>query len=453
MTEHFDDVAEGRVLPVDLEAEQAVLGGMMLSRDAVNQVMEVVGAAAFYRPAHQMIFDAICDLHAEGKLADVVTLNGELARRGQSAVTGGPVYLTGLPNQIASAANAGYHAKRVVDVAAFRALVQAGISISQLGYDGEGDPADAVERARDLIASIDSTPVDSDALVSTSEVFQELVDDLDAPADTSGLVPMPYADLAHVLPGLKPGQMMIVGARPGCGKSIVAADIARHAAMKHQIGTVMFSLEMTRREMGMRIAAAEGSIDLGRMSKREMTSEDWQRLAGVKERFDGAPFWMSDDFNIGLAHIRAHLSRLTRKHKVGLVIVDYLQLMSPGGKAENRQIEVSAMSRGLKKLAGEYGVAVVVLSQLNRESTKRADKRPQLSDLRESGSLEQDSDVVLMLHREDLLEEDSPRSGEIDLLLEKNRGGKPKVTITCAFQGHYSRIVDMAGTGWTGGVR
>lgn len=447
MTE-FDDIVGDRMPPNDIGAEQAVLGGMLLSRDAINRAMEIVATGDFFRPAHQMIFDAITDLHTRGEKVDVLVVNTELSKRGEALRCGGPAHLFGLTEKIPAAANTGYYAKRVKDVAILRKLTEVGTAISQIGYTGAGEVGELVEEARALIAEVDATPVDGDALVSTSVVFQELVDDLDAPADTSGLVPMPYTDLAHVLPGLKPGQMMIVGARPGAGKSIVAADIARHAAMKHSIGTVMFSLEMTRREMGMRIAAAEGSIDIGRMSKREMTTEDWQRLAGVKERFDGAPFWMADDFNIGLSHIRAHLSRLSRRHKVGLVIVDYLQLMSPGAKAENRQIEVSAMSRGLKKLAGEYGVAVVVLSQLNRESTKRADKRPQLSDLRESGSLEQDSDVVLMLHREDLQEEDSPRSGEVDLLLEKNRGGKPKVTVTCAFQGHYSRIVDMAGTGW-----
>ncbi|KOX10165.1 replicative DNA helicase [Nocardiopsis sp. NRRL B-16309] len=447
MTE-FDDIVGDRMPPNDIEAEQAVLGGMLLSTDAISRAMEIVAAGDFFRPAHQMIFDAITDLHTRGEKVDVLVVNTELSKRGEALRCGGPAHLFGLTEKIPVAANTGYYAKRVKDVAILRRLTEIGTSISELGYAGAGEIGEIVEDAREFMASVDATPVDADALVDTGQVFQELVEDLDAPADVSGLVPMPWSDLAHVLPGLKPGQMMLIGARPGAGKSIAAADIARHASMKHQIGTVMFSLEMTRREMGMRIAAAEGSIDVGRMSKKKMTSDDWDRLARVKERFDSAPFWMADDFSIGLSHIRAHLSRLTRRHKVGLVLIDYLQLMSPGGKAENRQIEVSAMSRGLKKLAGEFGVAMVVLSQLNRESTKRADKRPQLSDLRESGSLEQDADVVLMLHREDLQEEDSPRSGEVDLLLEKNRGGKPKVTVTCAFQGHYSRIVDMAGTGW-----
>jgi len=448
----FDDLTADRMPPSDIDAERAALGGMLLWKGAINQVMEIVTAADFYRPAHQMIFDAICDLHTQGEPADVIATNAELAKRGEAIRVGGALYLHGLADTdtIPAAANAGWYAKRVKDVAILRKLVEVGTAVSEIGYTGSGEVAALVEHARSLMAEVDSAPVDADALVKTDQVFQELVEDLDSPTEEAGLVPMPYADLAHVLPGLKPGQMMIIGARPGGGKSVMAADIARHAAIKHSVGTVMFSLEMTRKEMGMRIAAAEGSIDLGRMARREMTDEDWRKLAGVKERFDDAPFWMSDDFNIGLAHVRSHLNRLTRKHKIGLVIIDYLQLMAPGAKGENRQIEVSSMSRGLKKLAGEFGVAMVVLSQLNRESTKRADKKPQLSDLRESGSLEQDSDVVLMLHREDLLEEESPRSGEVDLLLEKNRGGKPKVTITCAFQGHYSRIVDMAGTNWGG---
>ena len=446
MTDTYETVPD--VGPFSIENEQAVLGAMMISPKAAVQAMEIVKTAHFFRPAHQMIFDAITGLHTSGKPHDALAVNTELVKRGESIRTGGGTYLHTCTDVVPSAANAGHYAKKVLDDAILRTFVAVGTSIAQIGRRGQGEITDLVEHARNLVDTIESGPLEDDAVAKLSQVFQEIVDELEKPDDITSLVPMPYADLAHVLPGLKPGQMMIAGARPGAGKSVLAADIARHASMKCGIGTVMFSLEMTRKEMGMRVAAAEGSIDIGHLTKKgEMTEQDWSRLAGVKERFDSAPFWMADDFNIGLSHIRAHLSRITRTDKVGLVIVDYLQLMSSGERAENRQIEVSAMSRGLKKLAGEFGVAVVVLSQLNRESTKRSDKRPQLSDLRESGSLEQDADVVLMIHREDLIDEESERSGEVDLILEKNRGGKSKVTVPCAFQGHYSRIVDMAGMG------
>lgn len=447
MTDTYEPTM-GALPPHNIEAEQATLGAMMLSPSVTARIMEIVKTDHFFRPAHQVIFDAITGLHTAGKPHDALAVEAELSKQGESTRTGGAPYLHTLTDVVPTVGHGTHYANIVSEVFVDRCLTEIGISMEQLGRRGHGEASDKIERARAMIEGIDSGPLEQGAVAKLSTVFREIVDELERPADDTGLVPMPYADLAHVLPGLKPGQMMIVGARPGAGKSIVAADIARHASMKHQVGTVMFSLEMTRREMGMRVAAAEGSIDIGHMTKKgEMTEQDWVRLAGVKDRFDAAPFWMADDFSIGLSHIRAHLSRIARANPIGLVIVDYLQLMSPGGRAENRQIEVSAMSRGLKKLAGEFGVAMVVLSQLNRESTKRADKRPQLSDLRESGSLEQDSDVVMMLHREDLIEEDSERSGEVDLILEKNRGGKGKVTIPCAFQGHYSRIVDMAGMG------
>lgn len=440
-----------RELPHDIQAEQSTLGGMLLSRDAIRHVSEIIRPGDFYRPAHQVIYDTIVDLDSHGEPVNAITVNAALVKRGESTRVGGASYLHTLTEIIPTAANAGYYAKIVSDRAVLRRLVEVGTRIAQLGYEGEGDVSDLLEAAHTELAGVETTDTaDGADLVPLSEVFQEVVDDQEAADDTTGLVPLPWSEVREVIPALRPGQLLVIGARPSVGKSVAAADIARHAAMKHNIGTAMFSLEMTRKEMGQRVAAAEASINFSRLRDRQLTESDWDRMLKVKKRFDAAPFWMSDDFNVTLNHIRARLRKHVRTHKVGLVVVDYLQLMSTPGRSENRQQEVSEMSRGLKKLAGELGVAIVVLSQLNRGSTQRSDKKPQLSDLRESGSIEQDADMVILLHREDMYDKESPRSGEIDLLIEKNRNGAVGREVVCAFQGHYSRIVDMGGTGWTG---
>lgn len=442
------DERAARRTPFDELAEQQTLGGMLLSANAIRQVAEIIRPGDFYRPAHQLIYDAITALDSRGEPVDAMTVDAELTKRGEAGRYGGPVYLLELSEKIPTAANTGHAAKRVSDVGVLRTLVQVGTSIAQSGYEGKGEIADLVDRAQGLVAQLESLDTaDGAELVHISQVYQEVVDDQDAP-DPVGLVETPYKDLREVVPALKAGQMVIIGARPGVGKSVSAADFARYAAMKQGVGTVMFSLEMTRKEMGQRVVAAEAMVDFGHLRDKKLNEDDWTKVAGLRERFDSSPFWMSDDFSVNVAHIRSRVRKLARTRNVGLVVVDYLQLMEGGGMPENRQQEVSKLSRGLKKLAGELGLVVVVLSQLNRGSTQRADKRPQLSDLRESGSLEQDADVVILLDRPDTRDKETPRAGEIDLIIEKNRHGSAGREVVCAFQGHFSRIVDMAGTSW-----
>lgn len=440
---------ETRAVPCDIDAEQAALGGMLISKAAIRQVQEAITTAnGFYRPAHQSIYTAILAVEATGDPVDAISVANELGRRGELARCGGGPYLHTLTESIPTAANAGYYAKIVADKAVLRALVEAGTTIAQHGYEGHGDIADLVERANQLMANVEPPGAATGAeMTHISEVYLHVVDDQETQDDTF-LVQPPYSDLRDIVPGIKPGQMVIVGARPSVGKSVVAADFARHVSMKQGIGTALFSLEMTQIEMGQRIMAAETGVEFERLRDKKLTDEDWQRTARVYERFARAPFWLSNDFGASLAQIKARVRQLARTHDLGLVVVDYLQLMEGGNRPDSRQQEVSALSRGLKRLAGELGVVVVVLSQLNRGLTQRADKRPQLSDLRESGSIEQDADVVILLDRPDANEKQSPRSGEIDLLVEKNRHGPSKCEVTCAFQGHYSRIVDMAGTSW-----
>lgn len=435
----------GRTPPHDIKAEQATLGGMLLSKDAIRQVGEIIRPGDFYRPAHQVIFDAIVAVSDAGEPVDAISVNDELVRLGEAVRVGGGPYLHDLTEAIPTAANAGYYAKIVSNRAVLRRLVEVGTRIAQAGYEGEGDLEDILNHAHQDLAGVEALETSQGAdLIHAEQVYREVVDDQDV-IDDEVLVAPPYADLREVVPFIKPGQLVIVGARPAVGKSVVAADFARHTAMHRGIGTVFFSLEMTRLELGQRVMAAEAGVLFERLRDKSLEESDWERVAKVKTVWDDAPLWMADDFNVTLGHIRARLRKHVRQHDIKLVVVDYLQLMDTPGKTENRQQEVSAMSRGLKKLAGELGVAMVVLSQLNRGPTQRSDKRPQISDLRESGSIEQDADVVILLDREDTRDKESPRAGEIDLIVEKNRNGAGGREVVCAFQGHYSRVVDMAG--------
>lgn len=450
MTATYDDeTADVRMPPFNELAEQQALGGMLISAEAIRDVTSIVNSVDFHRPAHQLIFDAIVALNERGEPVDAMTVDAELTKRGEAGRYGGPVYLVELTEKIPTAANAGHAAGQVATKAVLRRMTEIGASVAQLGYEGVGELAELVERAHSLVASLEAPSTASGAeLMHISEVYRAVVDDQDTTDEDVRVVP-PYKDLQEVIPTLKPGQMVIVGARPGVGKSVVAADFARYTALRRKVGTAMFSLEMNHIELGQRVVAAEAGVLFKQLRDKALTDAEWDRVAKVKTTFDESPFWMSDDFNVSLGHIRARMRKLVRKHDIGLVVIDYLQLMETGGMSESRQQEVSKMSRGLKKLAGELGVVVVVLSQLNRGPTQRADKKPQISDLRESGSLEQDADVVLLLHREDTHDKESQRAGEIDVDVAKNRNGPAGREVVCAFQGHFSRIVDMAGTNWS----
>jgi len=448
-----DAPTAGRSVPFDEGAEQRALGGMLISRDAIRQVSEIIRPGDWYRPAHQLIYDAILRLDERREPVDAVSVAAELDRSGEAGRYGGALYLLEIssPEKLDSAANAGYYAKLVSDKAVLRRLVEVGTRIAQFGYEGEGELEEILNQAHQSLANVEALGTSTGAaMIHAGQVYQEVVDDQDV-ADDEVLVAPPYADLREVVPFIKPGQLVIIGARPAIGKSVVAADFARYTAMHRGLGTAFFSLEMTRKELGQRVMAAEANVLFERLRDKQLEESDWERVAKIRPVWEESPLWMCDDFNVSLGHIRARLRQHVRKHDIKLVIVDYLQLMDTPGRTESRQQEVSEMSRGLKKLAGELGVAMVVLSQLNRGPTQRSDKRPQISDLRESGSIEQDADVVILLDREDSRDKESPRAGEIDLLVEKNRNGAGGREVTCAFQGHYSRVVDMAGTGWGGG--
>ncbi|WP_435829092.1 replicative DNA helicase [Saccharopolyspora shandongensis] len=433
--------------PQDLAAEQSVLGGMMLSKDAIADVVEVLSPNDFYRPAHQAIYDCVLDLYGRGEPADAITVSAELERRQELLKVGGAPYLHTLIATVPTAANAGYYAEIVSEKAILRRLVEAGTRIVQLGYHGSEGAAieEVVDRAQSAIYDVTERKASEDYHV-LEELLQPTMDEIDAIASRGGQsqgIPTGFVDLDGLTNGLHPGQMIIVAARPGVGKSTLGLDIARSASVKHGLGSVIFSLEMSRTEIVMRMLSAEARIRLGDMRGGRMSDDDWTRLARRMSEISEAPLFVDDSPNLTMMEIRAKARRLKQRHDIQLIVLDYLQLMTSGKRVESRQQEVSEFSRNLKLLAKELEVPLIAISQLNRGPEQRTDKRPQLSDLRESGSLEQDADMVILIHRPDAFERDDPRMGEADLILAKHRAG-PTATITVAHQLHYSRFVDMA---------
>ena len=434
-----------RTPPHDLLAEQSALGGMLLSKDAVADVVEVVRGGDFYIPKHEIIYDAILSLYSHGEPTDVITVTDELTKVGELSRAGGAEYLHTLTSLVPTAANAGYYANIVAEKALLRRLVEAGTRITQMGYKAEGEVLDLVNNAQAEIYSVTGSQETED-YVPLTDAVTVAIDEIEAAKHKDGSmtgVPTGFAELDELTNGLHPGQMIIVAARPALGKSTLALDFARAAAIKHDMPTIFFSLEMGRSEIAMRLLSAEASVPLQSMRKGTVDNRDWTTIASTRGRINDAPLYIDDSPNMTLVEIRAKCRRLKQRVGLKMVIIDYLQLMTSGKRVESRQQEVSEFSRALKLLAKELSVPVIAISQLNRGAEQRADKLPAISDLRESGSIEQDADMVILLHRESAYEKDNPRAGEADLIVAKHRNG-PTRTVTVAFQGHYSRFTNMA---------
>lgn len=628
----------GRQPPQDLAAEQSVLGGMLLSKDAIADVVEKLRPGDFYKPAHENVYTVILDLYGRGDPADAVTVAAELDRRGQLSRTGGAPYLHTLIATVPTAANAGYYAGLVRDKAILRRLVEAGTRVVQYGYAGaEGaEVADVVDRAQAEIYDVTEDRASED-ISALDDLLQPTLDELDTIASHGGLargVPTGFDDIDTVTNGLHPGQMIIVAARPGVGKALaldtplptptgwttmgavtvgdqlldasgqptavvaitdvmhdrpcysvtfddnthivadahhqwptgagiqtteqiwrtttsggavsliqsaqvaheqrtlarlgspggapqigaealltsyrqimhsaasgsptpappasgywritgavqrrivavspidtvpvrcvqvdnaehlylagpgrvpthnstLALDFMRSCSIRHRQASIIFSLEMSKPEIVMRLLSAEANVKLADMRSGRMRDEDWTRLARRMGEISEAPLYIDDSPNLTMMEIRAKARRLSQRVDLKLVVIDYLQLMTSGKKYESRQQEVSDFSRSLKLLAKELNVPVVAVSQLNRGPEQRTDKAPQVSDLRESGSLEQDSDMIFLLYRPDAFDRDHPRCGEADVILGKHRNG-PTATITLAHQLHMSRFASLA---------
>jgi replicative DNA helicase len=424
--------------PHDLEAEQSVLGGMLLSPAAIADVLDVMAIDDLYKPAHQSIGRAMLALFWRNEPVDPVTVAAELERRGELTRAGGAPYLHTLIETVPRATNATYYAEIVVKKSKLRRLLEAGTRILQLGRSDAAieDIDQVIENARQTIDKVASDQRGSGDQVDLEIAFAEFLEELDSPAPPS--LPTGLYDLDDVLSGgLYPGQLVVVGARPGVGKSVMGLGWAVHAA-KSGRGVLFASLEMSKSDCMCRLVASEGQVELTNLIKHTLSPDDWRRATKVSEEASSWPLRIDARPTQTLTTIRSAARDMTRRPEpFGLVVVDYLQLMTDGRRAERRDLEIGGYTRGLKLLAKELGVPVVAISQVNRGSDKREDKRPTMTDLRESGSIEADADTVILLHR------DPANPTEIEAIVAKQRQG-PTKSVALRWRGHYSRIDSIA---------
>ena len=441
--------ASGRVPPHNLEAEESLLGAMLLSRDAISAATEArVEASDFYKPAHGHVFEAVMSLYGQGEPADPVTVAEELRRADLLDNLGGRQTLLRLQAGTPASANASHYAKIVSELALLRRLIAVAGDIAEMGNDDSDDVTETLDRAESLVFEVAERRV-SESMVGVSDALQETLDQLEAlyasEGDITG-VETGYTDLDQLLLGLQPSNLIVVAARPGAGKSSFALGAAANVAMTARRPVLFFSMEMGTLELTKRLLAAEGRVEARRLQTGNIPENDWTRLSHAVGRLAEAPLYIDDNPHCTVMEMRAKARRAKARHgDLGLVVVDYLQLMTPSTtrRVENRQVEVAEISRGLKILARELDCPVMALSQLNRQLEYRADKRPMLADLRESGSLEQDSDVVIFIYRDEIYNPESDQRGTAEIIVSKHRNGPTGVT-RLAFLDHFTKFANMA---------
>ncbi|MGH9015699.1 MAG: replicative DNA helicase [Acidimicrobiia bacterium] len=438
----------GRVPPHNLEAEESLLGAMLLSRDAITAAVEArVDASDFYRPAHTHIFEAVMALYGQGEPVDPVTVAEELRRAELLDALGGKAALLRIQAGTPASANAGHYARIVGELALLRRLIAVAGDIAEMGYEAPDDVTDTLDRAESLVFEVAERRV-SESLTGISEALQSTLDQLESmygrDTDVTG-VPTGYHDLDDLLLGLQPSNLVIVAARPGMGKTSFALGAAANVALVSHRPTLFFSMEMGNLELTKRLLAGEARVEARKLWTGNIPEGDWTRLSHAVGRLAEAPLFIDDNPHCTVMEMRAKARRIKARHgDLGLIVVDYIQLMSSGvHRAESRQVEVAELSRGLKILARELECPVMALSQLNRQLEYRQDKRPMLADLRESGGLEQDADVVCFIYRDELYAPESDQRGTADIIVAKHRNG-PTGSTRLAFLDHLTKFANMA---------
>ena len=437
---------DARLPPHNLDAEESLLGALLLSREVVGTVAELgLQVEHFYKPSHQHIYQAIRGLMATGQPVDAVTVSDELRRNGLLEEIGGATALLELQNATPAVSNATRYAKIVQDTAVLRRLIGVASEIAEIGYLEPDDVAKALDEAETKIFQVaedrvvDSTRQLGDLLPEAMDRLQETFERGDIITGTA----TGYTDLDEMLSGLQPATLNIVGARPAMGKTAFGLGMAVHIAQTSGMPVLVFSLEMGHAELTQRILSSEARVESQKLRTGRLTEADWTKIGRAIGRLE-VPLYLDDNPRVTVMEIRAKARRLKARHgSLGLVLIDYLQLMGGGSVAENRQLEVSEISRGLKILARELQVPIVALSQLSRNLESRADKKPMLADLRESGSLEQDADIVMFLYRDEVYNPESSDKGAADVIIAKHRSG-PTGSRKLVFSGSYTRFDDAA---------
>ena len=435
-----------RVPPHDNEAEQSLLGSMLLSGEIIPDVAEIVQSKSFYNGANCHIFEVILDLFAKGEPADPITVSDKLMEAGVLDTVGGKSYIHTLVNIVPTAANAKYYAEIVEKNGMLRSLIKVATQIAGLGYEPGAEVEKVVDQAESLIFGVAEKRISErfshikDLLIDSFEQIEHLYE---KKASVTG-VPTGFKDLDDKTSGLNPSDLIIVAARPSMGKTSLALSIAQNVALKEKVPVALFSLEMSRQQVVQRLMCSEARVDAQSLRTGNLNEDDWPKLSSAVGRLAEAPIFIDDSPNINILELRAKARRLMAKEKLGLIIVDYLQLMQGHKRADSRQQEISEISRALKILARELNVPVIALSQLSRAVEQRGgEKRPMLSDLRDSGAIEQDADVVMFIYRDDYYNEDSEERGTAEIIISKHRNG-PTGTVRLVFLEHYTKFVDLA---------
>jgi replicative DNA helicase len=436
-----------KTIPSNLEAERAVLGSLLIDPDAVIKIASFLRAEDFYRERHQWIYRALSSLHERREPADFVTLVDELERQEQLDDVGGPAYITELINSTPTAIYVDYYARIVERTAILRRLIGAAGKIAELAYDESNDVDDVVDKAEQIIFGVSESRIHRE-LTPISTIMQNVVDQIDFLARNQNTlmgVPSGFNMLDKLLGGFQKSDLIILAGRPGMGKSSLGLGIAQNAAKRHNARVAVFSLEMSNEQLVQRLLSVESAIDSHRLRLGHIYEEEWPILMEAANTLAATHIFIDDTPGVSVMDVRTKARRLYAEHGLDMIVIDYMQLMTGGGNSrggENRQQEISFISRSLKELARELNVPVVALSQLSRAVESRADKRPMLSDLRESGSIEQDADVVLFVYREDYYVEDTDRQNIADILVAKHRHGSTG-TVSLFFRKELTQFRDL----------
>jgi replicative DNA helicase len=435
------------VPPQNLDAEESVLGAMMLSPGAIGAVSEVLSPGDFYRESHAKIYRAALALYAKGEPVDAITLVDELEERSELEGAGGRVRIHELARIVPAASNAGHYARIVREMATLRGLIRAGNEIARLGIDREGEATELVDRAEQIVFDLSQARVSSEfshieELLKDS--FERITALFESGAEITGIA-SGFREIDHLTSGFQPGNLIVLAARPSMGKSGLGLCVAANIALRHDTPVGIFTLEMSKAEVTQRLMCSEAKVESQRLRTGKLAAEDWPRLTAACDKLAKAPIYVDDTGSITMMEIRSKARRLKSRHpNLGLLVVDYLQLMTSGSNAENRVQEVSQISRSLKILARDLEVPIIAISQLSRAVEQRHDKRPILSDLRESGSIEQDADLVFFIYRDEYYNpEETDQQGLAELHLSKHRNG-PTGVVKLSFLKRFAKFADLA---------
>lgn len=437
-----------RVPPHSIDAEQAVLGGLMLDPHALEKILDLLGYADFYRRDHQLIYKAIGELAEKNKPYDAVTLGEWFDAHALGDQVGGTAYLVELAQSTPSAANIRAYAEIVRDKSVLRSLIDVGTSIAEDGFaPGNRETPELLAEAEQRVFKIaDQNRTGRKDIVSLKEAMKEAFEILQVRYETQGTVtglPTGFTDFDEMTAGLQPSDLIVLAARPAMGKTTLALNMAEYAALKSKKAVVVFSMEMSASQLAFRLISSIGRINAGRLKTGQLEDEDWSRVTMAMKMLSESKIFIDDEPALSPAKLLSKARRIKREHDLGLVVVDYLQLMQVPGNSENRATEISEISRSLKAMAKELSVPVIALSQLNRGLESRTDKRPVMSDLRESGAIEQDADIILFIYRDEYYHKDSTDKGLAEVIISKHRNGATG-TVKLKFFGEYTRFDNLA---------